>query len=59
LSALESQIEALRAAMQLSEEHTLEPAQHVADITEDMQAFVAAWEMLHIRAGLQADTFDG
>jgi hypothetical protein len=58
LTAIGSQIDALGAAMHMGEEQTLTPAQHVADITEDLQAYVTAWRALCVRAGLQDDAAD-
>jgi hypothetical protein len=58
LARMDSQMEALRAAMGSGEEHVHEHAQHLADALEDTQAFDAAWEALCVRAGLPEDAFD-
>jgi hypothetical protein len=58
LAAMESEIEALQAAMGSGEEHIQEHAQHLADAKEDTQAFDVALRSLWARAGLSDDAFD-
>jgi hypothetical protein len=51
VSAMQSEIDVLRAAMTLSDEHL----QHLADRTEDSQAYLVAWDKLCRLAGLPDD----